>query len=58
MPLEPIGCGRFGTSIHLIDLEGITAVEGIRNEGSRPCFVFNYNLEFALQLRKLKENIT
>ena len=58
MSLEPRGCDRFGTSIILRDLEGITAVEGLHNEGSEPCSVFNYNLEFVLQVRKLKGNFS
>ena len=58
MSLEPRVCDCFGTSIILRDFEGITAFEGLRNEGSGPCSVFNYNLEFALQLRKLMENVS
>jgi hypothetical protein len=58
MSLESRVRDRCGTSVSLRDFEGISAVEGPRNEGSGPCSVFNYNPEFALQLRKLMENVS
>jgi len=42
MSLEPRGCDHFETSINLRDFEGIIVVVGLRNEGSGPCSVFNY----------------
>jgi len=53
MSLESRSSDRFGNSISLRDFEGITVVEGLRKEGSGPWSVFNYILEFALQLRKI-----